>query len=260
MHGGYFQSYHDRKIKRLYPNADGFFKPKKWRLFINTATACRMLATPKEFKAPCCDCEYVGGDGTAIGIPRGCVGGIRPAWKPEEQLILPEKRSRLARCGLPSNTRDSDERKDIQDARNLILNMTSPTVSADEMSDLRLRMVQYRLVMGESIFNELNHWSVLEKSEPEYYPLRDLLCAMGKQDSISGIIHVSMMDSVKDLLECIENGINTIIGETWEVLLRNVALYGMGPEIVRCLRAQHKDRRFRWSFKALLLDLCKWYF
>ena len=263
IHMGHFRGLWNQSIKDIYPNADGFFKPKKWKEFITSATACRIMSTEKKYQAPCCSCDHLGGDGTAIGIPRKNVGHIRPAWKPEVESEQNYRGGRLARCGIPSYLHHSTEmRRDLAKARNLVLLLTDYSVSNDTLLDEREKLMardsEYPALLGEYLTQELIEWITMEKTYPEKVCLRELIRAHGKEDSVTGIVHLHMLQSLREVLQMIEDydcSPFSFDEEKWILNLRVVALYGMGPEIVRCLRVQKKSNNIRTSFCGLLRQL-----
>ena len=258
MHMGHYQNLIHSSIKMKFPMCDGFFNPTNWREYITSATACRMLSTPSSMRAPCCSCKFLGGDGTAIGIQKSVIGNVVPAWEPKYPSKFPSKKwGRLERCGIQSlPIHSAVEKRDLQDARNIVLELTNtPGPSQELHAELRNQLEAYKDHLGHEFFVELQHWSVMTRYSAEYKPLRSVLRAMAKQDSISGIVWYGTLDTMFDVLQmgfnyCNDDiPINTVI---WNSNLRLLSYYGMGPEIARCLDAQLNAGKIRLSFLNFL--------
>ena len=94
----------------------------------------------------------------------------------------------------------------------------------------------------------------------EYYPLRAIMRALGKQDSLSGIVHVSMLDCLSAVIDMVDGGIDSLDTQEWDKKLRELSYHGMGPEIASCLRVQQHTGQFRASFITLLRWMRELYF
>ena len=259
MHMGHFRQVYDARIKQKFSTSDGFFGEKQWQDFITSATACRMLSTPMDKRAPCCSCAYLGGDGTAIGVPTSAVANADPAWAPME-IIEPLKNwGRLQRCGIASLPyHDSVERKDLQDSRDILLQLTDSGINEEEKAILRNQLHEYKEHVGLDIYNEAMVWCVMTRDNKEYSPLRLILRALGKQDSISGIISYPSVNLTMSILQlALDNEPSQLDRPIWKSNLQKLCFSGMGPEIVQCLNTQCDSGEFRITFLKLVFHIGK---
>ena len=101
MHLGHFRAHVNERIRAVNPNVRGFFDPTAWREFIQSGVAARLQGFPSSLREPCCSLRYIGGDGTAIGVPLGNASDVVPVWQPPGGLREPNKKwGRLQRCAI----------------------------------------------------------------------------------------------------------------------------------------------------------------
>jgi hypothetical protein len=166
----------------------GFFQPKKWMMFIQSAMAARLMGLPSFVREPCCDLKVIGGDGTAIGVTLGSMDDVKPVWEPPGGL-----RHRLKdwgcmdRCAIGNKVSDSTP-SERDAARTYLRSSTEPSNTPDTFANLRQMLDCFKDTMPESIFNVLEAWFSTESCTEYWEPVRRVLRACSYKDSLCGSI------------------------------------------------------------------------
>lgn len=188
LHLGHFRSHVDERIRMNSKLVRGFFQPKKWMMFIQSAMAARLMGLPSFVREPCCDLKVIGGDGTAIGVALGSMDDVKPVWEPPGGL-----RARLKdwgcmdRCAIGNKVSDSTP-SERDAARTYLRSSTEPSNTPDTFANLRQMFDCFKDTMPESIFNVLEVWFSTEPCNEYWEPVRRVLRACSYKDSLCGSI------------------------------------------------------------------------
>jgi hypothetical protein len=263
MHLGHFRSHVETRIQQCNPGAAGFFNARSWREFIQSGAAARLLALPSSVREPCCDLKLIGGDGTCIGVPIANASNVQPVWKPPAGTRDPRVDwGRLERCVIDSSGESSaTERKD---ARSFVRSVTVPSISKDQVRDLRDNLDSLKEVLPKEIVDMLEVWFSMESNDTRWTPLRRIIHACGHEDSVLGILSVAMIPHVEKIIGILVNGKQTLDEEETSALkavLKSIANDGMGPDIAAavncCISEQSKSRHTGRACTIALASLLK---
>ena len=242
MHIGHFLSHVNERIQRCNPKANGFFSDPSCRMFLQSGLAARLQALPNFVREPCCSLRYLGGDGTAIGVPIMNLGGIKPVWDPPlGRRSALKKWGRLDRCALGNNCNNPSE---ARACREFIEKVTSPSITVDTRLDIRSELDSVSESLPNGILGLLEYWLGLSPLNLKWDPLRRLLRACAYQDSLCGIVSLRMIPSIKRItqLACKSPpfGTDSEIKE-WDSLTDIISRQGLGPYIAMTLRTSREE-------------------
>jgi hypothetical protein len=248
MHLGHFRSHVQSRIQHCNPGAAGFFSSKSWREFIQSGAAARLLALPTSVREPCCDLKLIGGDGTCIGVPIANASTVQPVWSPPASTREPAVSwGRLERCVIDSSgDTTAAERKD---ARAFVRSVTVPSISKDQVRELRDSLETYSTSLPADVLKMLEIWFTLESSDTRWSPLRRIIQACAHEDSVLGIIPVPLIAHVQQIIEILMNGKQILDDEDMSALacsFKSIESSGMGPDIAAavtcCIAEQSKSK------------------
>jgi len=240
MHIGHFRAHVDKKISECNPKARCFFDPVAWREFIQGGVAAKLQGLPSSFREPCCSLQYIGGDGTAIGVPLGNAKDVSPVWQPPGGLREPVRKwGRLQRCAIGNEISDvkASEKKA---AREFIQNVTSGSVTASQIRETRDDLDEVSPAMPEVISKLLETWFTFDRHDDRWDSIRHLLRACSCQDSLCGIVTVEMVPYIETITSTAmrqQPFSDARDLHAWRLTLDKIAKQGMGPEIVKALEA-----------------------
>ena len=238
MHIGHFLSHVNERIQRCNPKANGFFSDLSGRIFLQSGLAARLQALPNNVREPCCSLRYVGGDGTAIGVPILNLGGIKPVWDPPLGCRAAHKKwGRMDRCAIGNSCGDASQAKKC---REFIAKATSSSISTETRLDVRSELDSISESLPAQIFALLESWLGMSPQNPKWEPLRHLLRACAYQDSLCGVISLRMIPSVKRIIQLANKSpaFETIEEiHVWDSLAEKISRQGLGPYIAITLKA-----------------------
>ena len=244
MHLGHFRAHVNERIRAVNPNVRGFFDPTAWREFIQSGVAARLQGFPSSLREPCCSLRYIGGDGTAIGVPLGNASDVVPVWQPPGGLREPYKKwGRLQRCAIGDDLKGVDV-SSKQGARDFVRSGTSGSVTADEIREIRDDIDNVSSAMPETVSKLLELWFTFDRRDDRWDPVRHLLRACSCQDSICGMVTEEMVPCI-ELLTSIAMKQQPFADprdlHCWRLTLQKISTKGMGPEIVAALESCRRE-------------------
>lgn len=238
MHIGHFLSHVNERIQRCNPKANGFFSDHSCRMFLQSGLAARLQALPNFVREPCCSLRYLGGDGTAIGVPIMNLGGIKPVWDPPLGRRRAQKKwGRLDRCAVGNNCNNSSE------AREFIEKVTSPSITVETRLDIRSQLDSVSDSLPNGILGLLEYWLGLSPQNRKWDPLRRLLRACAYEDSVCGIIPLRMIPSIKRIIQlaCKSPPFGDDEIKEWDSLTNMISRQGLGPYIAMALSTSREE-------------------
>jgi hypothetical protein len=239
MHIGHFHSHVNQRIRRCNPTVNGFFSELAWQTFLQAGAAARLQALTADVREPCCSLRYIGGDGTAIGVPIANLGGIKPVWEPPLGLREPFKKwGRLNRCAIGNNCGVSAS--DAKECREYLQQATCPRAFGDSRLDIRNHLDTISDSLPPEILALLESWFGINHKDPRWEPIRHLLRACAYQDSLCGVVTLPMIPVIKRLTElaCKTSPFATAVDiAEWESLIRTISKDGLGPYLAQSLTA-----------------------
>jgi hypothetical protein len=244
MHLSHFRGHVNKRITALNPNVRGFFEPSDWRVFAQSGLACRLLGFPSSIRDPCCSLRYIGGDGTAIGIPTVNAAHLSPIWEPPSGTRPPRKKwGRLHRCVIGHNIQDSVASEKKQ-AREFIRESTSGAMNTENIADIRENFDEHIDTMPDDLRNLLELWFSFDTADPKWDPVRRLLRVCACQDSACGIVTCAMVPFIDAAVGiATKQSPFTLLSDLneWKRLLIEISKQGMGPDIAKALEAAKND-------------------
>lgn len=238
MHLAHVRGHVNERISASCPQVRGFFEPTDWRTFVQSGLACRLLGFPSSIREPCCSLRYIGGDGTAIGIPTANAAHLSPVWEPPSGTRQPTKKwGRLDRCVIGHNIQDAAASEKKQ-AREFIREATSGAMNTEGVADIRESLDAHSDKMPEELTNLLELWFSFDTSDTKWDPVRRLLRACACQDSACGIMTSTMVPFVDTAVAlATKRAPFTLPADLleWRRVLAEIAKQGMGPDIAKAL-------------------------
>ena len=189
-------------------------------------------------REPCCDLRYIGGDGTGIGITIGNLDNIAPVWQPPCSVRNPVKQwGRLDRCGIGHSPPLSDP-KEKASTREFIHNVTKSSVTRDHFPELQEKLQEASQTLPPEIIKTLELWLTTDNKNAQWNPLRLLLRAFSREDTLCGMIPLDMIPFVETAIAIASKPrpfTSTEDKLQWNHALNSIRKQGMGPEIAETL-------------------------
>lgn len=254
MHMGHYISHVTEMIQLGDRSLQGFFSKKNGRVFLQTGVALWLESIPMHIRGPCCAHDFIGGDGTAIGIPVKQTESLSQVWEPPLRSREPVVDwGRHDRCPIRSSSKAKKDVKNTADARAFVRKLTD--VSSVHSISFRDDLLKFRQWIPSYIVTEIERWLCLERSNLQWEPLRRLLRCISSNDSITGIITEPMIQVIHDMGLCFsrndQQGLSSIIASNHGLLCQQ----GMGPEILQILDHQIQMNSIQSSTVNLLVQL-----
>jgi hypothetical protein len=191
---------------------------------------------------PCCDLDYLGGDGTLIGIPTSNIDkSVKPVWDPGLEGIRKSSISwnRVERHTFP----DLVDNPDI--ANSVLEVMKSGTES--NCSDVQRFVLANQLinVSGSETLNsviaEFIRWTKLSITSPQFVALRTIFRCIQSRDSVTGAFPMPMCEQIVQSERDLANP--RVAARCFSSLSINAEFHsqGLGPEILKVLDDQIKS-------------------
>lgn len=229
MHIGHMASAYRARTSSIFSN-------NNFRRFFQSGVIC-WLGNLKPLE-PCCDLNFIGGDGTFVGIPiKNIPTSAQPAWQPSfiRDPVVQWKINERAGLTTSNLSRGGDFR-DFHSQCIMILSVsTKPALRRDTMNSL----IKSRAVVVEQCFvDELIRWSLLPDSTHQWHQLRLILLCLASPHSITGALPIPLSrflvkhEPILKLDSNCENMLREM--STSDVLRGN----GLGPEIIAVFRDQ----------------------
>ncbi len=240
MHIGHFRAHVNQKIQACNPGVQGFFSARKWRVFIQSGVAARLIGSPSISREPCCSLKNIGGDGTPIGIPITNLNSVPPVWKPccEEKESV-KKWGRLDRCAI-GNIDCKGDAHAKKSARSFLRDVTSCSTSMADINETREEFDDVSGSMPKELAAVLETWLAMGDADPRWDSMRKLLRACSCQDSLCGIVTIQLIPQLQNVIALaldVHKNQQPPDLPSWEKLLFEISKQGMGPEIVILLNA-----------------------
>jgi hypothetical protein len=243
MHLGHYRSHVESQIQMRSPASGGFFSPKSWRLFIQSGVAARLMGMPSTLREPCCELRYLGCDGTGIGVCISHVQDVTPVWVPPAGVRPPTTNwGRLARCAIGDFIDASAKEKDA--ARKYLRGCTEASNSSDDLRTLRDNVVNMLTSLPTQLAKVLEIWFTLDSADDRWDPVRRILRACSCQDSLLGIVPVSLLADIDGIVGLMTESDPFASGEQISSLdkhLHKLQVAGMGPEIAAAVTASKSE-------------------
>ena len=227
-----------------------FFFASQWRAWVQSAFACWLHSFPTELDQPCCDLQWLGGDGTSIGTSQKRGTHLRSIWNP--QVDVPPDitwgRGDRAATAWKSQANDPETFTKVNLTANQVKRHTDAIKFALDLlkSDDLPEPSQVELNTSSllhSVRGELLRWCGLTAKSPEREPLKQLLKISLSSESITGAIPRPLVDSLLPLLNIERSQVP--IGDRrgqFAVSLENarncLLSNGVGPHILKILEVQ----------------------
>ena len=231
---GHFRSHVDERIRMKNPSVRGFFAPRKWTIFIQSAMAARLKGLPSFVREPCCDLRVIGGDGTAIGVTLANLDKVKPVWDPPGGLRPPvEHWGCMDRCAIGSKTSPATA-GDNEAARCFSRSSTDPSNNLDSFANLRNMLDCFKDAMPEPIFKILEMWFSMDEDSDQRDPLRRILRACSFKDSVCGIIGHNMVPLLRVAIDlmCKPKPFSTTHDiDAWNSCMHEMKIHGKCTDI-----------------------------
>ena len=244
LHLGHFRSHIEERITRVNPAARGFFQPKKWMIFIQSAIASRMKGLPSFVREPCCELKIIGGDGTSIGVTIANIDNVQPVWQPPMGIRPCIKNwGCMDRCAI-GNQLLSSGAKEREASRSFLRNSTEASNNQAQMASLRELLDCFEDSLPEPIFNILESWFCDDPESNEWDHVRNVLRMCSYKDSLCGSIGCDAVPFLRQAvsLMCQSRPLSSPADVTaWESCLRNMRLFGSNSHIPAACESIMRD-------------------
>lgn len=235
LHLGHFRAHIEERIRRANPVVRGFFQPKKWILFIQSAIATRLKALPSFVREPCCELNVIGGDGTSIGVTIAKIDNVQPVWQPPMGLRPCVKDwGCMDRCAIGNHLSTSNA-KEREAARTFLRNSTDPSNNPNKLANLREMLDCFEESLPKPLFNVLESWFSDDPNSNQWDPVRKLLRMCSYKDSLCGSIGCDALPFIRQAISlmCQPRPLSVPAEKTaWESCMRNMTLSGANSDIL----------------------------
>ncbi len=263
LHVGHFRSHVDETIKMKNPTVRGFFQPKKWLMFIQSAIAARLMGLPSFVREPCCELKVIGGDGTAIGVCLGSMDEVKPVWEPPGGVRQKVKEwGSMDRCAIGNGVTDSTPRE-RDDARTFVRSSTDTSNTSDTLANLRQMLDSFQDTLPQSIFDVLEAWFSTDSRTEYWEPVRRILRACSYKDSLCGSIGIGVAPVIRQAValmlepQPLKSSDNL---KLWEKCMREMKMFCKSVDLASAcdavkrefLSSPSSNRRFLVVFSSLL--------
>lgn len=234
MHLGHF-------VSHFLQNSGCQVSTRQLRTLIQTGIAMILRSFADEVIQPCCQLQFIGGDGTFIGIPtRNISAETHPVWQPqtivENSLLRWDRKCRHPLAKIFDAAELNDEHVD-----SFLTTLRDVTVTPkDELYRrsiaISLNDIHWLKRNGNFFFIELLRWLHLPTLSPEFLPFQIIFSCLASQDSLTGIFPLQLATALvinRVLLECpLEQCKSTIMKLSNQFAFKGM---GIGPEIMEIL-------------------------
>jgi hypothetical protein len=206
------------------------------------------MGQPSHVREPCCDLRYIGCDGTGIGVSIAQVQDVTPVWIPPAGTREPVLSwGRLRRCAVGDSVEGTA--KDKMEARDFLKECTCAGACKDDIRSLRDKLDDHISSLPQDLSSLLEVWFTLDRSDDRWDPIRRIIRACSCQDSLLGIIPVSILPQVNEIVELMTVSEPFTTSDDLLSLgraLHSIQAAGMGPEIamaVETCKTQYKNNQ-----------------
>ena len=217
----------------------GFFTNANCRKFLQSGIACWVNSFPRSTFDPCCNLSILGGDGTHIGVPLKNSIDIVDVWKssnPRQPCVSWGRNDRLF---IPD-----------KDPRAFLAALTIPA-SAFTPSEVK----EQARALPYPIQNEAIRFASLNKADPQFEPLRNILKHISSNDSATGCIKQEMISPLREICTATTG---TKVGQLLSRFEKFLCSRGIGISFVALFRVQVDSSKSGARLLKSSVDMVLW--